>query len=358
MSIDQDNPIIVDKKEQHLSTRDQVISFFSEKSGVPPEDVEHALGEWIVGQLDTLPDQAILQHYQDTDPTGQRLVDDFHKYQMVAPTDAQALFWRDLCTKRYTTDPNFKTYVDTVSGGNFKDVLTTNAAALLKEYLQLYNSDSKPSFAKALDDETKQRIINDAGSPENAAARIQHVQEGLEQAFKQGAELFTQGYIPVYRLLFFSDEEKKKDFMDQYLNGEDFQPQNHETALDAYSLHSVEDHTQAKHEGSPLDSWTYVPPNAEWRFGQKKLARVPAVMLMSKIAMKDTLYAKRFGGVANVAEEWNYIDADDAGKTNLSDSTSLKELQSKGKKGVFVPNEGEITMWGPQSNDGLIDLGP
>lgn len=343
--------------KEEISNADRVVNYFSQRSGLTPEEVKQALGPWIGSQLNMDPEQVLPQHIHPQDSWYQGLLSNFERYNKYNPLNGRVFFWRDLLLHRYNNQPEFKQYVETISNGRFKEIFTSDAVLLLKPNLELYDSEKPASFETTLTDEDKERILQDVGTPEQAAENIEKAQHGLEEALRIGKELRAQGYVPIFRYLFFRDNlEAKKAFIDQYKDQQNFLPQ-HNTSLDGLTLKDISRHTDAKSPNSPLDSWTYVAPNADWSYGTNKLARVPAVLLVSKVKLEDTLKMKRFGGLYGPEEDTFYQSLDDSG-TQLNEKTTLAELAAQGKKGVFVTNEAEITMWGPQPKEALIDLGP
>ncbi|MCA9373391.1 hypothetical protein KC921_04840 [Candidatus Woesebacteria bacterium] len=350
---DQINP---EASENTVPTEVGVVSFFSEMSGLGEEQINKSLGDWMLQQVVKTPENVIHEHFAQGDPRGQQLLNQYSFYKQKIPEKARALFFRDLLTFRYQSDPAFKQYFDTLSGGSLKEVLSVNSKALVMRELQQYEDGPEPNFPDSLGDAERCMIIQSAGSPETAAAQILHVQEGLNDALRISKELFSTGRIPIFRILFFSEPLKKNEFLAENTQAQQFMPQNPNTDISTYSLQDVIRHTDAKREGSPLDSWTFAPPNSDWRFGLKKLARVPAVLMISEVDPGEMLYSKRFGGFQDGIEDHTMFDY--VSDSVIETGAPLDSLSRSGKSGVFMPNEAEATMWGPLKNCGLIDLGP
>lgn len=346
------------KVEQQAAVRNDVLTFLSSRSGFSQDEVAAGLGDWISGQLGMQPAEVIDKHFVAGDQAALNLLANYKRLKERNIPDAEAVFWRELLEKRYQTDPAFRDYIETVSKGKFKEILSSDATASVERHLKTYDSGDPVDFGGSLEADKKQLILRDAGSPEAAAANIEKVDAGLEAALEIGQKIRAEGYVPVYRFLFFADPAKKAAVMEQYQGGADFQAQYAETPIEGLTLQDIAAHSEAKAQNSPLDSWTFVPPNSKWRFGQGKLGRVPALVMISKVKKEDTLAVRRYGSSFGSKEEYTFFDTTDQAKESVSDTTALTELQAAGKKGVFLPNEGEITLWGTHTNEGLIDLGP
>lgn len=331
--------------------RDQILADFAVDSGLTPEECRTALGPFY-NQLDAAPETIAAKNLPGEPAVANDLYQDYLRILKFNPSAAPKFLWRQVLMYKYETNAQFKTWIDTKTNGSFKDILTLDALSIAQDRLKQYES-TKPATIKDVDHKTQEGILR--------------AQAGLQEALEIGRRIRSEGYIPIYRYLFFSSDAtsdsgvKKQALLQRYQQGDEtFKPKNEDFEISTETVRDLSKHTDAKPlTGSPFDSWTYEPPNSSATYMASHFGRTPALMLVSKVKPEELIVMRRYGGsrAHNYKEEDTFYDPTED-KKPLAETTTVAELTAKGKRGAIAANEYEITLWGPQPNEGIIDLGP
>ena len=176
-----------------------------------------------------------------------------------------------------------------------------------------------------------------------------------------GSQLRAAGKIPLFRTLFFADELAKADFLQKMADASSISPLHIEKSLSDFNLTDVQRHTSSRGVESPIESWTYLPPNGGWRYGQSRIGRLPAVMLISDVSPTEVMGTRRLlnesGGDTDEQVKF-YGDVTCQPNKEVSPNLDLESLINSEFKGSVMTNEGKFSTWSTLPLHGVLDLGP
>lgn len=343
------------KETEKSSRRSQIVSFFAQKSGLTPADIEERLGEKILSQF-ILPVNEVLPTYFGVDENSrsfQRIKHNIDNYRKYFPDQADALAWRDIISfSLIKAGEDIKPEDEKVL-----EVVASNALVFIQDQLKNYEN-SNWDLQDYLSPASLERIKSTLKPDETLESRISITQQKLDQARQIGLRIIGEGKIPVMRILFL-DKQKRDALIDLYRTRDEFLPKHPDSSLTGYTLKQLAEHTQINAENSPLDSWTYAAPNNNWFYVHEGLLKGNAVILISEVSKDQMLWGRDLSAPFVTSEVWRfYKDFKlDAQPIMNPEKQELTTLDSQGFRGFFSPTELEAVLWGSQPKRGLIDLG-